>query len=385
METAQEREVQLLQGRQAWPFHHMMGMGMAATATAGGCFDGYGHGGGGIGSDCGFVLGWEQPPAPAPFDCFGLLAADVHDLFPLFAGMESPLPVSSSSALATPPPPPPAPAHDAIAAIPGELDDLLLNFWDASCHDGDVGEQQKPQLDAFNSTCVTHEQTTTTTTTCAAAAAAAATATNSFFHYDDGDDPLSSIFCTGPTPPLLPAEQAVAFQQQAPAAEPEPLLSSSSSNCQGAQAQPQGAAATPRTPPVPRSSSTPTSTIASRKRATREAAESSDHAAAECSQESESSKRRRTEAAPAQASSARVLCPFALLKPDGLDGGATLADINARILMRPTRPVRHPVGEFACAPRVSADQPGLSGKAVSSFTRLHTPGRGTITIIRTRG
>jgi len=104
----------------------------------------------------------------------------------------------------------------------------------------------------------------------------------------------------------------------------------------------------------------------------------SSSAAAECGR-GESSKRRRGAAA------AGVLCPFALLKPDGLDGGATLADINARILMRPARPVRHPVGEFACAPRVSADQPGISGKAVSSFTRLHTPGRGTITIIRTRG
>ncbi|XP_022679835.1 uncharacterized protein LOC101776683 isoform X1 [Setaria italica] len=369
METAQEREVQLLQGRQAWPFH-MMGMGMAAAATNTGCFDGYGGGGYGYGSsggDC-FVLGWEQPPAPAPFGCFGLLAADVHDLFPLLAGMETPL-------LAAPPPPAPAP-HDAVAAIPGELDDLLLNFWDASSHDGDVGEQQ----DAFNSSCVTHEQTTTTTT-----CAAAATSTNSFFHcdYDDGDDPLSSIFCTGPTP--LPAEKAVVFQQQAPAAEPL-LSSSSSSDCRGgAQTQVQGAAATPsasraRTPPLPRSS---TSSTPSLKRATREAGSSSDQAAvAECSG-SESSKRRRTEA-PAS-SSARVLCPFALLKPDGLDGGATLADINARILMRPSRPVRHPVGEFACAPRVSADQPGISGKAVSSFTRLHTAGRGTITIIRTRG
>ncbi|PUZ70933.1 hypothetical protein GQ55_2G274800 [Panicum hallii var. hallii] len=375
METAQEREVQLLQGRQAWPFHMMgMGMGMGMAAPGGGCFDGYGGGGG----DC-FVLGWEQQqqqPAPAPaFGCFGLLAADVHDLLPLFAGIESPLPVVPSSALAAPP----APAHDAVAAVPGELDDFLLNFWDASCHDGDVGEQRHDD-DAFNSSSVTHEQETTT----CPAAAAAATATNSFFHYDDGDDPLSSIFCAGPTP--LPAEKAVPFQ--APAA--EPLLSSSSSNSNsrggpragdavGARAQ--GAAATPtpgasraRTPPLPRSSaSTP-----SLKRATREAESSADQAA-ECGQ-SESSKRRRTAAAPAG-----VLCPFALLKPDGLDGGATLADINARILMRPARPVRHPVGEFACAPRVSADQPGISGKAVSSFTRLHTPGRGTITIIRTRG
>jgi hypothetical protein len=106
---------------------------------------------------------------------------------------------------------------------------------------------------------------------------------------------------------------------------------------------------------------------------------SSEHAAAaaECSQSGGVGKRRK---------GAGVVRPFALLKPDGLDGGATLADINARILMRPARPVRHPVGEFACAPRVSADQPGFSGKAVASLTRLHTPGgRGTITIIRTRG
>ena len=77
METAQEREVQLLQRRQAWPFH-TMGMGMGMATAGGGCFDGYSTGG-----DC-FLLGWEQQqPAPAAFGCFGLLAADVHDLFPL--------------------------------------------------------------------------------------------------------------------------------------------------------------------------------------------------------------------------------------------------------------------------------------------------------------
>jgi hypothetical protein len=54
---------------------------------------------------------------------------------------------------------------------------LLQNFWDASCHDGDVGEQRHDD-DAFNSSSVTHEQETTT----CPAAAAAATATNSFFH-----------------------------------------------------------------------------------------------------------------------------------------------------------------------------------------------------------
>ncbi|EHA8591213.1 protein XRI1-like [Cocos nucifera] len=80
-----------------------------------------------------------------------------------------------------------------------------------------------------------------------------------------------------------------------------------------------------------------------------------------------------------------VAYPFAVVKPGGLEGDVTLDDINARILMRPARPVRHPVGEFAGGPCVSADGPGLSGKAVVSLTRIHTKGRGTITIIRTKG
>uniref|UniRef100_A0A804QAQ5 Protein XRI1 n=1 Tax=Zea mays TaxID=4577 RepID=A0A804QAQ5_MAIZE len=199
---------------------------------------------------------------------------------------------------------------------------------------------------------------------------------------DDGDDPLSSIFSAG----LAPAAEGAVCPA---AAEAEPLPSSSSSNCRGGDPraggvdlQPQGqmqqgtarARGRAGTPPLPRTSAP------SLKRATREES-SSEHAAAaaaeECSQSGGGSKRRK---------GAGVVRPFALLKPDGLDGGATLADINARILMRPARPVRHPVGEFACAPRVSADQPGFSGKAVASLTRLHTPGgRGTITIIRTRG
>ncbi|KAL3830718.1 hypothetical protein ACJIZ3_019520 [Penstemon smallii] len=80
----------------------------------------------------------------------------------------------------------------------------------------------------------------------------------------------------------------------------------------------------------------------------------------------------------------KVVYPFALVKPGGFEGDATLKDINERILMPPTRPVRHPVGDFACRPFERAA--GLSGKAVVAFTRIHTQGRrGTITIIRTRG
>lgn len=81
----------------------------------------------------------------------------------------------------------------------------------------------------------------------------------------------------------------------------------------------------------------------------------------------------------------RMVYPFALVKPGGVEGDMTLNDINERILMPPTRPVRHPVGDFACRPCVSPDGPGLSGKAVVALTRIQTQGRGTITIIRTKG
>ncbi|KAJ7954465.1 protein XRI1 [Quillaja saponaria] len=80
-----------------------------------------------------------------------------------------------------------------------------------------------------------------------------------------------------------------------------------------------------------------------------------------------------------------LVYPFALVKPGANEGEVTLNDINERILMPPTRPVRHPVGDFACRPCVSPDGPGLSGKAVVALTRIQTQGRGTITIIRTKG
>lgn len=82
----------------------------------------------------------------------------------------------------------------------------------------------------------------------------------------------------------------------------------------------------------------------------------------------------------------RLVYPFALVKPGGIEGDVTLNDINKKILMPPTRPVRHPVGDFACRPTcLSPRGPGLSGKAVVALTRIHTQGRGTITIIRTKG
>ncbi|KAM3275693.1 hypothetical protein ACQJBY_044200 [Aegilops geniculata] len=345
METAQERELLQLQ-LQGWPFHAMPPSFDAGSGA-------YSGGSSSSMSSDSFLLGWEPPFG----GCFGLADAQLHDLFPLC--MMEPLPLSPA-ATSTAADFPSEQQVPAPAAMPnGELGDLLLNFWDA----GDASERPV----AINSGCVApqHEKSSQSS---------AATATNSFLY--DEDDLLGSIFSKRPTlaeePPVL---------LLAPA-EAEPLLStSSSSSCHadppasdagGARPQDATTSAKPsgaRAPPPPRCSSS------SLKRATPEASESA--AEAECSQSG--GKRRR-------ASSASVLCPFAVLKPDGLDGGATLADINARILMRPARPVRHPVGEYACAPRVlAADAPGISGRAVSGFTRLHTPGRGTITIMRTRG
>ncbi|XP_010496306.1 PREDICTED: uncharacterized protein LOC104773397 [Camelina sativa] len=80
-----------------------------------------------------------------------------------------------------------------------------------------------------------------------------------------------------------------------------------------------------------------------------------------------------------------VVYPFGVVKPGGREEDVTLNDINKRILMPSARPVRHPVGDYACRPCVSADGPGLSGKAVVAFTKIQTLGRGTITIIRTKG
>jgi hypothetical protein len=60
-----------------------------------------------------------------------------------------------------------------------------------------------------------------------------------------------------------------------------------------------------------------------------------------------------------------------------------LSDVNHRILKRPARPVRHPVGAFACGLAI-AHGFGLSDRAVIGLTKIRTGGKGTITIIRTR-
>ncbi|KAH0448779.1 hypothetical protein IEQ34_022579 [Dendrobium chrysotoxum] len=70
----------------------------------------------------------------------------------------------------------------------------------------------------------------------------------------------------------------------------------------------------------------------------------------------------------------KVAYPFAVLKPTELEGDLTLTEINERVLRRPTRPMKHPVGEFACLSWVPDDGRGvgLSSKAVVGLTRIHT-------------
>ncbi|XP_047046493.1 putative protein TPRXL [Lolium rigidum] len=353
METVQERELLQLQ-LQGWPSFHAM----PASFDAG---SGYTYSGSSISSvgGNGFLLGWEPP-----FGCFVAADAQLHDLFPLCVESLPVPPAATSTAHPT------EASHGAAATPTGELGDFFLvrkqnlslspNFWNAT---GAYDEQPV----AISSSCVLqqleHEK----------GSAATATTSNPFLYDDDDDDPLGSIFSKRPTLPTVPVFPAPAEEQ--------PLLSSSSSSSHG-DAGPHGSdggggqTQDASTNSGPSGAPAPPPCSSSLKRATPEASESTE---AECSQ-SGGGKRPKTEA------TTRVLCPFAVLKPDGLDGGATLADINARILMRPARPVRHPVGEYACAPRALAvDVPGISGRAVSGFARLHTAGRGTITIMRTRG
>lgn len=80
-----------------------------------------------------------------------------------------------------------------------------------------------------------------------------------------------------------------------------------------------------------------------------------------------------------------VAYPFAVVKPSGVEGDVTLNDINQRISMPPTRPIQHPVGDHAKPSSAASSGSGLSGKAVVALTKIHTEGKGTITIMRTKG
>ncbi|KAF7816304.1 Protein XRI1 [Senna tora] len=81
----------------------------------------------------------------------------------------------------------------------------------------------------------------------------------------------------------------------------------------------------------------------------------------------------------------KIAYPFELVKPGGMEGVTTLKDINEQMVMSPAKPIPHPVRDSATSPSFSAPNFGMSGKAVVALTRIHTQGRGSITIMRTKG
>jgi len=76
------------------------------------------------------------------------------------------------------------------------------------------------------------------------------------------------------------------------------------------------------------------------------------------------------------------------VKCGGVGGETTLKDINYQILSTPStsKAIPHPVTDSVTLPckLVKGSSFGLSGKTVTSLTRIHTRGRGSITIIRTK-
>lgn len=80
-----------------------------------------------------------------------------------------------------------------------------------------------------------------------------------------------------------------------------------------------------------------------------------------------------------------VAYPFTLLKPCGVQGDVTLNDINQRILMPQSRLTDRHHGKYYDTTLQSESSPAFSGKAVVALTKIHTEGKGSITIMRTKG
>ncbi|XP_066326898.1 uncharacterized protein [Miscanthus floridulus] len=274
-----------------------------------------------------FLLGWDPQLC-----CFGLGAigagagdSDTHAHareLELFVPKCMESPVSEASTAAATD----WTMQNDATAMPGELDELLMSLWDSD----------KEHAVGFSS--------------CSAPKEASATSSQ----FDNHSD-LSSILTTVPTSP-----------DKTPTPAQAELSASSTSHCNV----------------DPRTSDTGGAQQQQQHQTTR--ANSSSKRSAPEEKGAEGGERSRK--APCSTAGAVAAYPFAVVKPGGADGSVTLADINRWILTPPARPVRHPVGEFACVPRVSAgNRPAPSGKTVAGFTRLRTAGRGTITIVRTRG
>ncbi|RLN03672.1 uncharacterized protein C2845_PM13G19710 [Panicum miliaceum] len=283
----------------------------------------------------GFLLGWDPQLSYFGLGAWGVGTGDVDTYerelqLVVPKCMESPVSEASTAAVTGLPTP-----QDATTAMPGELDELLQSLWGSDEEDIAVGFASGSPLkeaSAVSSQCKDSEAGL----------------------LSDGDH-----FALNPILPTSPEEKALTEPQ----AEPP---SSSSSHCNE----------------DPWASDTG---VAHAQRQTTRANCSSKRPAPEERDEEGDGSCKKSRKAPSSAAGT-VAHPFTVVKPGGADGSVTLADINEWILTPPARPVRHPVGEFASAPRVAAgNRPAPSGKAVAGFTRLRTAGRGTITIVRTRG
>ena len=70
--------------------------------------------------------------------------------------------------------------------------------------------------------------------------------------------------------------------------------------------------------------------------------------------------------------------PFEMVKPSRIQGDVTLQDINQRVKMLTA------TNDSSTKQANTTMMPPASGKSVVGLTRIHTEGKGTITILRTR-
>jgi hypothetical protein len=75
--------------------------------------------------------------------------------------------------------------------------------------------------------------------------------------------------------------------------------------------------------------------------------------------------------------------PFALVKPSRIEGDVTLQDINQRVNMPTLKKIDGSLQQQQ-QPKAPVLPTTASGKSVLGLTRIHTEGKGTITILRTR-
>eukprot|EP00252_Welwitschia_mirabilis_P001527 TRINITY_DN11393_c0_g1_i2.p1 TRINITY_DN11393_c0_g1~~TRINITY_DN11393_c0_g1_i2.p1 ORF type:complete len:196 (+),score=17.59 TRINITY_DN11393_c0_g1_i2:408-995(+) len=80
-----------------------------------------------------------------------------------------------------------------------------------------------------------------------------------------------------------------------------------------------------------------------------------------------------------------IAYPFALIKPCGVQGDVTLKDINQRISGQSSGKLGGRASDRQALRGQALSTSAFSGKAVVHLTKIHTEGKGSITIMRTKG